>query len=299
MDVLLLIFIFKIIKGKMKNFRKNNNSLFICEECQHLFHKKDKLSYHINRLHDGIKEYYDKWLKENNEGYCKICNLKTQFINFSYNYKLTCSKKCGNLYRHQQKSKAIKNKYGDENVWNISKFQQKCINSKIKKYGLPHNISKTNNTIFIKYGVKNILQISGINDKKIKTCLSNYGVEHPAQDPSISEKIQKTGFKIKKFKNTNIWYQGSYELDFLEKYYNKFPDIERGPSIKYLYENKNKVYHSDFYIPSLNLIIECKNSYLIKIDKDKINAKQQFSIYNGYNYILIIDKNYDEFRKAI
>jgi hypothetical protein len=119
-------------------------------------------------------------------------------------------------------------------------------------------------------------------------------VENPAQNREIYEKSLKTRRQIHKFKDTNITYQGSYELDFLEKFYDKI-DIENGPSVPYLFEGKNKVYHSDFYIPSKNLIVEIKNSYLFEKDKNKIHAKESSVISNGYNYILILNKDYSEF----
>lgn len=96
-----------------------------------------------------------------------------------------------------------------------------------------------------------------------------------------------------KYKDT-IYYQGSYELDFLEKYYDKFPDIQRGPSIKYEYKGKKKVYHSDFYIPSKNLIIECKNNYLYKRDLEIILHKKETTINSGFNWVLVLDKNYNK-----
>ena len=113
------------------------------------------------------------------------------------------------------------------------------------------------------------------------------------QDKNLFEKNQKSCFKIKQFRNSNIWYQGTYELDFLEKYYNLFRDIQRGPSIKYVYNGGNKVYHPDFYIPSLNLIIEIKGSYFLKRDKKMILEKEKAVLNSGYKYIIIIDKNYE------
>ena len=95
---------------------------------------------------------------------------------------------------------------------------------------------------------------------------------------------------VKKF--NNLTYQGSYELDFLEKFYDKF-DIENGPSIPYLFEGKNKVYHSDFYIPSKNLIVEIKSSYILTLDIE-INEKKEACLNKGYDYICIIDKDYSQ-----
>jgi hypothetical protein len=113
--------------------------------------------------------------------------------------------------------------------------------------------------------------------KEFRKNKNNYGVEYPSQDPSIFKQIFKTSFKIKKFKDTNIYYQGSYELDFLEKYYDKYPDIQRGPRIKYIFKGKKHYYFSDFLIPSKNLIVEVKNSYFDKKYKKIENELQSFN----------------------
>ena len=94
--------------------------------------------------------------------------------------------------------------------------------------------------------------------------------------------------------DTHLFYQGSFELDFLEKYYDKFK-IERGPTIEYEFEDSNKQYFSDFYLPELNLIVEIKSTYTFELSKEKNIEKQKKSISLGYGHIFIIDKNYQEF----
>jgi hypothetical protein len=150
-----------------------------------------------------------------------------------------------------------------------------------------------------KYGVENVFQREDIKKKSKQTNLKKYGVENISQLDRIkiikNEKCCKTAFKFKNFKNTNLYYQGLYELDFLEKYYDKYPDIQRAPTIRYTFNNKNRIYFPDFYIPSLNLIVECKNSYLADRDKEKIKAKEISTKNSGYKYSIIINKNYSEF----
>jgi hypothetical protein len=68
-------------------------------------------------------------------------------------------------------------------------------------------------------------------------------------------------------------------------------------SIKYLFENKEHWYHPDFFIPSLNLVVEIKNSYLFKRDFLQIQAKEKATIASGFKYIIIVDKDYTEFKK--
>jgi hypothetical protein len=95
-------------------------------------------------------------------------------------------------------------------------------------------------TFLKNYGVENPFQSDKIKRQILKNNLKKYGVEYPQQNKEIHEKGQKTAKLLKIFKNTTIWYQGSYELDFLEKYYNKYPNIECGPSIKYTVKGNHK-----------------------------------------------------------
>jgi hypothetical protein len=71
--------------------------------------------------------------------------------------------------------------------------------------------------------------------------------------------------------------------------------MKRGKSFKYFYKNKQRIYFSNFFIESLNLIIEIKNKYLFK--RDKYILEKKAVIKNGYNYIIIINKNYKKFIK--
>jgi hypothetical protein len=213
----------------------------------------------------------------------------------------TCFKHFG--VKNPLQSKEIRNKgkqtkkekYGDENYTNLEKTKQ----TKQKRYGDENynNKEKTKQTNLKNHGVECSFQCKETKEKGKQTCLKNYGVEHPNQNKEIFEKAQKNAFKIKYFRNTNIYYRGSYEFDFLEKYYNKYPDIQNAQSIKYKFNENQHYYFPDFYIPSLNLIIECKNSYLVKRDKLQIKAKKKATIINDFKYIMIINKNYNDFNK--
>ena len=55
----------------MKEFRKNNEGFFTCEECNKAFSTRRGIGTHIGRKHYN-KSYYDKWLKENGEGLCEL-----------------------------------------------------------------------------------------------------------------------------------------------------------------------------------------------------------------------------------
>jgi len=301
----------------MKQFRKTQEGLFICEECGKICKSLLGLCPHISKNHNK-REYFDKWLKEEKDGKCKMCDKETVFISISLGYKNCCCSQCKNKYTQIQTEKGCIKKYGCNSAFGVKSVQEKTKQTLKNLYGVEHcsqlesskkcigeknklcakeSLQKRNQTNKERYGHENFAH--GINEQKVKNTLSErYGVENPAQIPEVYEKGLKTRFLIHQYKNTNIWYQGSYELDFLEKYYDLFPTIQRGFSIKYLYNGKNKVYHSDFYIPSLNLIIEIKSSWTIKLDLE-ITAKKTAVINYNYNYILIINKNYDEFNKLL
>lgn len=277
----------------MKKVRKIENRLFICEECNKTFKNRKGLGCHIGSKHH-TKNYYDMWLKEENESFCKICKKETQFINLKTGYRQTCSKKCNfilfsNIFDNSdQESILIKRKqtclekYGVENVYQSKEIKEKC-----KKIHLE------------KLGVENPSQSEKIKKKKEQTCLKNHGVKYGQQNKEIFEKTQKTRWNLKKYKDTNIYYRGTYEFDFLENFYDKYPDIENGKGIKYFFEDNQHYYFPDFYIPSLNLIVEVKNSYLVKRYTNNIKAKEKATIINSFKYIMIIDKKYNDFNKFI
>ncbi len=156
---------------------------------------------------------------------------------------------------------------------------------------------KIKNTNIKNYGVDNPSKSELVKIKKEKTCLKNYGVKSPCQNKYIFEKNLKSGLRIKKFKNTELNYQGSYELDFLNIFYDKI-EIISGLTINYKIDNKNKYYHSDYYIPSLDLIVEIKSTYWYNKCKTLNEIKMSYAK-KDHKYIMILDKKYDEFLKII
>ena len=285
----------------MKEFRKNEQGLFICEECGISCKYKRDLSRHINIKHHNVKMYFDKWIKEENEGVCKICKTPTTFNGLYYRYKNCCSKKCEKQYNLLRTKEEVFKKFGVENVYQLKEIKEKLKQTWIKNYGVDNpaksdiiqaKIIKTSN---MKYGTNHPLASNEIQEKRKNTCFKNLGVEYPMQNKTSFEKQQMSGFKAKNFKDTKLFYRGLVELDFLEKYHSKYSDIINAPFIKYMINKKQHYYFPDFYIPSLNLIIEIKSSYYYEKYKDKCDAKEKATIMKGFNYIMIINKDYNEF----
>jgi len=106
-------------------------------------------------------------------------------------------------------------------------------------------------------------------------------------------------YKIKYDDRFKLYYQGTYEKHFLDFCYDNNIIITKPKYIKYIFDDKEYKYFPDYYIESLNLLIEIKSDYIFEVQKNKNIAKQIFSIKNGFEHIFIINKNYDILKKMI
>ena len=183
----------------------------------------------------------------------------------------------------QEKAKqAMIEKYGVDNPWKLKEIQDKCKNTviqnngglgaaseKIKtkmkqtnliKYGYEHNWQdpeeqkrshskeakeKQKQTCLQKYGVEYSGQAEIKKIRTKETCIKHFGVEYSSQAETVKQKQQETKRKNHTF-NTSIPEKKTYEL--LKE---KFHDII------YQYKSEQYPFMCDFYIPSINLYIEC------------------------------------------
>ena len=226
-----------------------------------------------------------------------------------------------NEYKERCKKTSLEN-YGTEYPFQNEDLKKKLKNILLEKTGFEHalqnpeSVEKSKKTSMKRYGVdcyaktdkykkryKKTMLLKTSQEKNLsriklkKTCLLKYGVENPMQNIEIHEKQQLSAFYIKKYKN-DLYYRGTYELDFLNKFYDKI-EISKSKSITYIFENKQRRYHPDFYIKNLNLIVEIKSTYTYKYDIEKNEAKRKAALENGYNFIFIVDKQYDDFMTLI
>jgi len=253
------------------------------------------------------KEFLDKVKKTNLEKIGVEYPLQNKEI--LNKMKETLMKNYG--VEHQMYSDEIKEKikntnnkrYGVDYPLQNVEILKKLKETNIERYGcecaLLNNIvkEKTKNTFLEKYNVdrvENTFSSEEIKEKIKKTNIERFGCENPMQNLSIFDKMQHTSLS-KKLHFSGLYYQGSYELDFLNRYSNKI-NIEKGKRIIY---NKNKIYFCDFYLPDYNFLIEIKSSYWYKKYEQKNIDKFKECIKLGYNYIIIINKDYIEFDKIL
>jgi hypothetical protein len=303
------------------NYNKNINNcgIYYCYNCKKI--KMEK----TNIIKYGVKCTF---LEKNTKEKIKLEMLKKYGVEYPYQSKeimIKSSVSNKKTYKEHEneiivkKKKTSRIKYGcdfpqssekvKENIkstfmknYNVENcFQSETIKNKIKKtcldkYG-DENYSKTND-------YKNKIKLLNIDykprlEKMKKTCLERYGVEYSAQNIDIFNKTQKSQLKIKYYKN--IKYQGTYELNFLIfcDELNILNELTKIKSLRYIYDNKNRIYYPDFYIKKLNLIIEIKSDYYYNLCLEKNLCKEKYCFKQDYDFMFIINKNYDKFIEKI
>lgn len=213
------------------------------------------------------------------------------------------------------KSSGLKQKITKDNDIDINGLN---MHQRIGKISKQTNLKNGLYEYFRSEDFKNTMKKAGVKlAEKRKNDIDESGLDHYARIKlKMLEDIDKTGLNAierahrksikassrKQYKNTNIHYQCSYELDFLEK-------IELKYNLKWLENNvKNGIYIKywnpislafRYYIPDFiinNTLYEIKSKYtwnkhgkdknLENVNKAKLNAAKE----NGYIVMLILDK---------
>lgn len=148
---------------------------------------------HLSRKHNlGSKEYYDKYVKTEIEGICKMCNKPTTFRGIRYGYSKYCSSKCANLDPEVQ----AKLKLTDEQKLAIAKKrEQTCL----EKYG----VTSTLKLDYVRKKTMESIKSKEVIEKRKKTNQEKYGVDTPSQSKEIQDKIKKTN--LEKYGAENIY----------------------------------------------------------------------------------------------
>jgi hypothetical protein len=209
-------------------------------------------------------------------------------------------------YVKKKRRKTNLQRYGVELYVNTDEYKEKVKRTSLERYG----VDSPNKVQFIKdKKVKSMLNkyvytsnsITEDSKEKLRnTNLQRYGVEYPMQLLEFCEKQQKNSKKIIYY-NDILYYQSSYERDFL-LYVDKLgllDFIKRGPTIQYNFNGIIKTHYPDFYIDNYNLIVEIKSDYYYKKYLDLNIAKMEECIRLGYNYLYIINKNYNIFNNIL
>ena len=179
-----------------------------CMICNHNFSDYRTLGIHILKKHHiTTKEYYDTYIRTDNEGICPVCGQETTFRGLKIGYLICCSSKCSNNYNQYKIKETKLVRYGSETYNNPDKTKQTCLN----KYGVT-NIFQTDvvcdkriqamksdivkekrkQTNIERFGTENVFASEVIKQKIKETNLERYGVEYTSQNQDILNKIQAT-----------------------------------------------------------------------------------------------------------
>lgn len=198
--------------------------------------------YLINRFNDS-ESIYETLLriKYNIEKrpVCPICGNKVKFIGNDKNNNTCFTKYC-----------SCKCAQNDKNV------REKRYNTSVKLYGYGNNQKKMKETCNKKYGVDNVFSNNLIKEKIKQTCIKKYGVYNYTKTEEyhniIKEKEIETINQRNNTKRKNNTFNTSNPENnsfiLLQKKYNNI--IRNYKSDKY-------PFNCDFYIPDLDLYIEC------------------------------------------
>lgn len=111
-----------------------------CLICNISFNNKRTFNSHLFNKHQlNPKEYYDKFIKKEFEGFCGFCNKQTGFRNTTYGYKKMCSRKCYDLLlltderKHNVSILTKKAMQRDDVKENIKKHHSKGVSDETRK----------------------------------------------------------------------------------------------------------------------------------------------------------------------
>jgi hypothetical protein len=127
--------------------------------------------------------------------------------------------------------------------------------------------------------------------------LKKFGTEHALQNPEIMEFMLRKSSKYI-LHEMGVYYQGTYEKDFLDFCLSNRISVKRGPILKYTNEGIEHFYYSDFCIENINLIVEVKSSYYYYLHESINILKKECAINSGYSFMFVLDKEYSEILNA-
>jgi hypothetical protein len=252
-------------------------------------------------------EYVERYDKRNSK--CKTSPIKKDSCGSKEcslaKYKESNMKKYGAEFPLNAKGTEPNKKY-KETMLEKYGYEFNCIRPEVKKKALDNYMNnfsdvleKREKTCLEKFGTKHAFQNEDVKDKIKVTNNIRYGGDNPSQNIDVHIKQQKSCLNMYNYKDTNLTYQGTYELDFIEYCYANNIKIENGQRIPYIFDGKNKKYYADFYLPKYNLIVEVKSIWTYNLAVDQNEAKKQICLDNGYLFLFLIDKNYIEFENFL
>jgi len=171
----------------------------VCKIDGTIFTTERQLLFHLKKLNVPYQEYYNQFLKADEEGKCIECGAPTQYQNFQYGYARFCSHACSVnnpdvvIRRSNNTRKALMQKYGVSNASHIPGWKDKVAATNLRRYGAENyvNPAKAKQTQYERYG-NYYVNTDAYKHSVRRTSLKKYGVEHFTQSTEVKEKQYST-----------------------------------------------------------------------------------------------------------
>ena len=260
--------------------------------------------------HKTYKWAEDHYIEKNGIPKCKTCGKE---IGFKRGEPLKyCSPKCFPNQWNQTKCRdTLFENHGTRNPMEVMGAKETV--SKKNRDNAVSALEKRKKTVQKRYGVDSVMKLESSKTKQSDTVFMNHGVSHPSQIPKNrdSSSLRMTlynstydpinNYRIRRYEDTDLIYQSSYELDFI-RLCERMGIVDRlhnGNGYRYLECDKHIGHRliTDFSIDDYE--IEIKSSWIMNKQGGMtvIFAKRDAVLASGKKYIFILDKNYDEFIK--
>lgn len=228
-----------------------------CEICKI---ELKRIGHHIQSKHGlTLQQYYDTYLKKENEDICPTCGNKKKFgRDLGEAYRNYCSPSCAISSDEIQKKMrdTCKEHHGVE---------YPAYSDKIRE--------KSRLTMLDRYGVEKPLQSKDIQEKCKLTCLERYGVDHPSKIPLVKQKKIETEilhfgdrycrtpearqmYRENFIKNIESQNDGIYQVQQGRNEKTILNELETHFNITIQRDFSAIGYYPDGYIKELNLIVE-------------------------------------------
>lgn len=241
--------------------------MYKCYICNKLYKCIGK---HVKSCHNiEPKEYYDKFIKKENEGICKFCGKNTEFVKISKGYREYCCKKHfyqSELVKEHRKDTVLE-RFNVENCFQSEICKNKIKETNLKRYGVESPLQsetikkQVKNTCLEKYGVENTFQVEKFKEKTKNTMYEKYSCYYNMQSAKIRSKAQT------RYVYNNIKFDSSSELTFYIWCIDHNINIKRNyDSFTYTVDNIEHKYFPDFIIDGQ--YYEIKGEHMITTDNN-------------------------------
>ena len=162
-----------------------------------------------------------------------------------------------------------------------------------KRYGLiqieeKYKILRSTLHFFFKKNGINLRTISQAN----KLAFKNGRLTIPVSN------CYKTGYHTTWY-GKDIFYRSSYERRMMEVFDNRQElYLYENLRVEYEFGGETSTHITDFYLPERNLVIEVKGEWFQKRDRDKISAKMNAVLAEGYYYMIVGDKEIKQYENG-